>query len=45
VFGDSIAAGQEITRGESPYRNFSYPNVAAKILNLSIRNLAEPGTG
>lgn len=45
VFGDSIAAGQEIIRGESPYRNFSYPNVAAKILNLSIRNLAEPGTG
>lgn len=46
VFGDSIVAGQELVRGETPYRDLVYARQAAYKLGVyAYKNLAETGVG
>ena len=46
VFGDSIVAGQELVREETPYRDVVYAKVASYYLHAHmLENFAETGTG
>ncbi len=46
VFGDSIVAGQELIREETPYRDVVYAKLAAYYLHAhKLENFAETGTG
>lgn len=46
VFGDSIVAGQELVREETPYRDAVYAKLASYYLNAhKLENFAETGTG
>ncbi|WEA53650.1 SGNH/GDSL hydrolase family protein [Weissella paramesenteroides] len=46
VFGDSIVAGQELVREETPYRDAVYAKLASYGLNArKLENFAETGTG
>ncbi|WP_165207100.1 SGNH/GDSL hydrolase family protein [Weissella sagaensis] len=46
VFGDSIVAGQELIREETPYRDVVYAKLAAYYLYAhKLENFAETGTG
>lgn len=46
VFGDSIVAGQELVREETPYRDVVYAKLASYYLNAhKLENFAETGTG
>ena len=46
VFGDSIVAGQELVREETPYRDLVYAKLASYYLNAhKLENFAETGTG
>lgn len=46
VFGDSIVAGQELIREQTPYRDIVYAKVASRYLNARVlHNFAETGTG
>lgn len=46
VFGDSIVAGQELIREETPYRDAVYAKLASYYLNAhKLENFAETGTG
>lgn len=46
AFGDSIIAGQELIREETPYRDIVYPKLASYILGArKFENFAETGTG
>lgn len=46
VFGDSIVAGQELIREETPYRDVVYVKLASYYLNAhKLENFAETGTG
>lgn len=46
VFGDSIVAGQELIREQTPYRDIVYVKVASQYLNARVlHNFAETGTG
>lgn len=46
VFGDSIVAGQELVKEETPYRDVVYAKLASYYLNAhKLENFAETGTG
>ena len=46
VFGDSIVAGQELVREETPYRDAVYAKLASYYLHAhKLENFAETGTG
>lgn len=46
VFGDSIIAGQELVREETPYRDVVYAKLASYYLKAhKLENFAETGTG
>lgn len=46
VFGDSIVAGQELVREETPYRDVVYAKLASYYLHAhKLENFAETGTG
>ncbi|WP_404975208.1 SGNH/GDSL hydrolase family protein [Weissella paramesenteroides] len=46
IFGDSIVAGQEFVREETPYRDAVYAKLASYYLNAhKLENFAETGTG
>lgn len=46
VFGDSIVAGQELVREETPYRDIVYAKLASYYLHAhKLENFAETGTG
>ncbi|MFL2044347.1 SGNH/GDSL hydrolase family protein [Weissella hellenica] len=46
VFGDSIVAGQELVREETPYRDAVYAKLASYYLDAhKLENFAETGTG
>ena len=46
VFGDSIVAGQELVREETPYRDLVYAKLASYYLHAhKLENFAETGTG
>ncbi|MBU7567761.1 SGNH/GDSL hydrolase family protein [Weissella hellenica] len=46
VFGDSIVAGQELIREETPYRDVVYAKLASYYLHAhKLENFAETGTG
>ena len=46
VFGDSIIAGQELVREETPYRDAVYAKLASYYLHAhKLENFAETGTG
>ena len=46
VFGDSIVAGQELVREETPYRDAVYAKLASYYLRAhKLENFAETGTG
>lgn len=46
VFGDSIVAGQELIREQTPYRDIVYAKIASQYLNARVlHNFAETGTG
>lgn len=46
AFGDSIIAGQELIKEETPYRDVVYPKLASYLLNArKFDNFAETGTG